>query len=224
MKKECRNELEILLERYPTLGTIRQQIEEAFEIMASCYAGEGKLLIVGNGGSSSDAQHIVGELMKGFRSSRPLSGREKEKLCQIEPSLGKDLAGKLQQALPAIAIDGHPSLLTAFANDVDASCAYAQAVYGYGCGADVLLAISTSGNSKNILYAAVAAKARGMRVIALTAENGGELKRLADVSVCVPQEECYQAQELHLPIYHCWCLMLEQYFFRGVHKDAEGCC
>lgn len=213
MKKECNRELELLLRRYPALEKIHSDIETAFEVMAECYAGQGKLLIAGNGGSSSDAQHMTGELMKGFHSKRELPGEERRKLRRVQKPLGEELAEKLQLALPAIALDGQSALFTAFSNDVDAKMAYAQQVYGYGRKGDVLLAISTSGNSQNILYAAVAAKARDMKVIALSAGNGGALYDLADVCVCVPAQECYQAQELHLPVYHCWCLMLEQQFF-----------
>ena len=159
-----------------------------------------------------DAQHIVGELMKGLVRLRRLSRRSRRNFGRSAVP-GRDTGQQLQQALPAMALDGQTSLSTAFANDVNGTLAYAQQVYGYGRAGDVFLAITTSGNSENILCAAVAAKARGMQVIGLTGRDGGGLKELADLMVMVPEKECVFAQELHLPIYHCWCMMLEDYFF-----------
>lgn len=207
------DDLENLVHCYPMLEVVCDEIKSAYEKMAACYSQGGKLLIAGNGGSCSDAQHMVGELMKGFRNMRPLPEKEQDNLSRIDDPFGKKLAQNLQCALPAIALDGHTSLLTALANDIDMIYAYAQQIYAYGKAGDVFVAISTSGNSENIICAAIAAKARDMQVIALTADKGGALRSFADVSVCVPVKECWRAQELHVPIYHCWCLMLEKQFF-----------
>ena len=211
MKK--RKELVELLERYPALTTIENELQQAYMLMQEAYETGCKLLVAGNGGSAADAEHIVGELMKGFKLQRPLSEEEKAALCKADAEIGAELSSKLQGALPAIALSNHPALNTAFINDVDASMVFAQQINGYGRVGDVFLAITTSGNSKNVLYAAVMAKAKGLKVIALTGGTGGKIKELADVAVVVPEKETYKIQELHLPIYHCWCLMLENTFF-----------
>ena len=206
--------IEELVKRYPVLESVKGQIEDAYKILETCYENGGKLLIAGNGGSAADSDHIVGELMKGFEKKRSLSKMQQELLQKVDPVMGKVLAKELQGALPAITLDSHSSLYTAYANDMDAKVCLAQALQGYGHPQDVLLAISTSGNSENILYAAVTARAFGMPVIALTAKEGGKLVGLSDIAVRVPQEKTFRAQELHLPIYHCWCRMLEQHFFQ----------
>lgn len=206
-------QLELLIRRYPVLEPIKSEINQAYRILEECYARGGKLLVAGNGGSCADSEHIVGELMKGFCKKRPVSEAFAEELKTIDQERGEVLAGKLQGALPAIALTGHPGLSTAFLNDVDGGLIYAQQVYGYGKPGDVLLGISTSGNAENVLYAAVAAKAKGMKVIGLTGKDGGKLKGAADAAIVVPSEETYQIQELHLPIYHTLCLMLEERFF-----------
>jgi D-sedoheptulose 7-phosphate isomerase len=205
--------LEELLTRYPVLISVKDDIKEAYEILENCYKNGGKLLIAGNGGSCADAEHIVGELMKGFVKPRAVSAEFVEKLTVADPVRGKELADKLQGGLPAIALTGHPGLSTAFLNDVDGNLIYAQQTYGYGKEGDVLLGISTSGNSKNIMYAMTAARAIGMKTIGLTGRNGGELKETADVSIVVPEKETFKIQELHLPVYHALCLMLEERFF-----------
>jgi len=210
MKPNYMNEL---IERYPQLQPIETDVKAAYDLLEKCYREEGKLLIAGNGGSSSDAEHIVGELMKGFVKTRKMDGEFADKLAAVEPDLSKILIEKLQGSLPAIALSGHPALTTAYLNDVDGKLCFAQQTYGYGKAGDVLLAISTSGNSKNVLYALVVAKAKGMKVIGLTGGNGGRLKELADVTILVPETETYKIQELHLPIYHALCLMLEERFF-----------
>ena len=210
---EKRTEMIELLERYPALKTIESELQQACDLMQEAYEGGNKLLVAGNGGSAADAEHIVGELMKGFKLQRPLSEEEKAALCKADATIGVELGAKLQGALPAIALSNHPALNTAFINDVDASMVFAQQMNGYGNAGDVFLAITTSGNSKNVLYAAVLAKAKGLKVIALTGGTGGKIKELADVTVIVPEKETYKIQELHLPIYHCWCLMLENTFF-----------
>lgn len=205
--------LDTLIARYPDLSSVREAVEEAYWILEECYSRGGKLLIAGNGGSSADAEHIVGELMKGFVKRRELSGERKAALEAADPEHGRALADKLQEGLPAIALSGHPALSTAFLNDVDGDMIYAQQVWGYGTEGDVLLGISTSGNAKNIDYAVTAARAKGMKVIGLTGRDGGRLGARADAAVIVPEQETYRIQELHLPVYHALCLMLEERFF-----------
>lgn len=210
---EPMNYLLELLTRYPVLTSVKDEIKEAYEILENCYENGGKLLIAGNGGSCADAEHIVGELMKGFVKPRAVSEEFAQKLLEADPVRGKELADKLQGGLPAIALTGHPGLSTAYLNDVDGSLIYAQQTYGYGKKGDVLLGISTSGNSKNIMYAMAAARAIGMKTIGLIGKDGGQLKETADVSIVVPEKETYKIQELHLPVYHALCLMLEERFF-----------
>ena len=207
--------LDLLIMRYPHLECCKGNVIIAFEFIRDCYKNGGKLLVCGNGGSAADAEHIVGELMKGFKKARHLASIEVEKLVEIDSLMGRTLADNLQGALPAIALDGHPALTTAYMNDCEPIICFAQQVYGYGCKNDVLFAISTSGNSRNVLYAVVAAKAKGMVVIGLTGENDSKLSAMSDVCIRVPSTETYQIQELHLPIYHCLCLMLEDYFFNS---------
>jgi D-sedoheptulose 7-phosphate isomerase len=205
--------LEELMERYPALTCVKDEILKAYEVLETCYENGGKLLIAGNGGSCADAEHIVGELMKGFVKRRAVSEEFAKKLAEADPERGKELAEKLQGGLAAIALTGHPGLSTAFLNDVDGDLIFAQQTYGYGKTGDVLLGISTSGNSKNVMYAMAAAKALGMKTIGLTGKDGGQLKTAADVTIVVPESETFKIQELHLPIYHALCLMLEERFF-----------
>lgn len=208
-------QLDILTERYPALAECRQEIEKAYQILERCFAGGNKLLVAGNGGSCADAEHIVGELMKGFKLPRTCSAQFAEKLAAADAVRGPLLAERLQGGLPAIALSNHQGLNTAYINDVSDGglLMYAQQVYGYGKEGDVFWGISTSGNSKNVMYAAVVARARGMKVIGLTGAKGGELAAFADVAIKAPETETYMIQELHLPIYHCLCLMLEERFF-----------
>lgn len=202
-----------LIDRYPKLESIKKDIEVAYELIKNMYKDGGKLLVGGNGGSAADSEHIVGELMKGFCKKRKISTDLAEKLENINEDLGLELGKCLQGALKAIAITGHTGLTTAFANDVDPNMIFAQQVYGYGDNKDILLCISTSGNSKNLIYAAITAKAKGMKVITLTGKNGGRLKEYSDISIIVPENETFKIQELHLPIYHALCLELEEFFF-----------
>ena len=202
MNEKVYSHLELLIRRYPTLEGIKEQIEKSFEIIRNCYENGGKLIIGGNGGSCADAEHIVGELMKGFKKMRPLDNAEKNALTDIDSALGAQLAEKLQGGLPAVALSSQTALITAFANDVDAALSFAQGVMALGAKGDALLALSTSGNSKNVLYAARVAKALGLTVIALTGKDGGELSTVADVCISVPADVTYLAQELHLPICH----------------------
>jgi D-sedoheptulose 7-phosphate isomerase len=207
------NKIDELIKRYPVLIKNKEDIMNAYKIIRLSYENGGKLLIAGNGGSSSDADHIVGELMKGFVLPRKINDELRQRLIDIDADKGTELADRLQNALPAIALSNHNSLNTAFLNDVDGTMCFAQQTHGYGVADDVLLAISTSGNSKNIIYASIVAKAKGLKVIGLTGQGGGTLAKLADVMIAVDEKETYKIQELHLPIYHCLCLMLEDYFF-----------
>lgn len=208
-----RDFLEELIERYPVLAPVKEDIWNVYKMMEECYANGGKVLIAGNGGSSADAEHIVGELMKGFKKSRSVSEEFADKLRKIDGERAEELIEKLQGGLPAISLSSHPALCTAYLNDVDGNLIVAQQVYGYGKEGDVFLGISTSGNAKNIMYAAAVAKAKGMKVAALTGKDGGKLGKAADAAVIVPDPETYRIQELHLPIYHVLCLMLEERFF-----------
>ena len=216
MEKLEEEHVRTLLQRYPELEPVRKSIWDAFEVLAECYEKQGKLLVAGNGGSAADSEHIVGELMKSFVLDRRVDPGFANALCSVDTTLGKVLSNHLQGALPAIALDGHLALTTAYMNDCEPLLCFAQQVYGYGKTGDVFLGISTSGNSKNVLYAAVTARAKGMKVIGLTGEKESELSSIADVCIRVPQTETYKVQELHLPIYHCLCLMLEEHFFMEV--------
>ena len=188
-------------------------IVEAYQILEESYTNDGKLLVAGNGGSAADAEHIVGELMKGFVNPRKLEAEYSDALITVNNELGRVLSENLQGALPAIALDGHLALTTAYLNDCEPLLCFAQQVNGYGRKSDVFLGISTSGNSRNILYAATVAKAKGMKVIGLTGEKDSKLSEISDTCIQVPETETYKIQELHLPVYHCLCLMLEDTFF-----------
>ena len=214
-------EIDILVERYPQLSCIANDLYSCYSIIADCYKKGGKLLIAGNGGSAADAEHIVGELMKGFKLPRKVDDTFATRLCETNEELGNVLAQNLQGALPAIALDGHPALSTAYMNDCEPLLCFAQQVNGYGKEGDVFLGISTSGNSKNILYAAVTARAKGMKIIGLTGAKNSKLEQMSDVCIKVPQTETYMIQELHLPVYHCLCLMLENEFF-GLHEKDKN--
>jgi D-sedoheptulose 7-phosphate isomerase len=205
--------IDLLMERYPSLESAKNDIVAAYLLLEESYKNGGKLLVAGNGGSAADAEHIVGELMKGFKLPRKPEADFAEKLVEENQELGSVLAENLQGALPAIALDGHPALSTAYMNDCEPLLCFAQQVNGYGKSGDVFLGISTSGNSKNVLYAATTAHAKGMKVIGLTGAKDSKLKDMSDVCIKAPQTETYMIQELHLPIYHCLCLMLEDRFF-----------
>jgi len=202
-----------LIQRYPSLECVKNDISAAFDIIAASYTKSGKLLIAGNGGSASDAEHIAGELMKTFAKKRNLPESFIADIKKVDTEIADYLIPRMQPGLPTIALSGHASLNTACINDIDGNITFAQQVYGYGKETDVLLAISTSGNSKNVLYAAAVAKAKKLKVIALSGGTGGELKQVADVSIIVPETETFKVQELHLPVYHCLCQMLENHFF-----------
>ena len=205
--------IDILVERYPVLEICRESIVDAYNILEECYRKDHKLLIAGNGGSAADSEHIAGELMKRFKIIRPCPTEFAEKLKRIDPVRGENLAKNLERGLMAIPLVAHEALTTAYINDVDGLGVFAQQLYGFGREGDVFLGISTSGNSKNIMSATVVARALGIKVIGLTGAKGGELAEVADVAIKVPETETYMIQELHLPVYHCLCLMLEDRFF-----------
>ncbi len=202
-----------LITRYPKLQSVEKQILSAARSLISCYEHGNKLLICGNGGSSSDSDHIVGELMKGFEHKRPLDETFKNRLSESGGERGAYLAEKLQGGFPAISLSAHTALITATANDTDASLVYAQQVVGYGTAGDILLGISTSGNSLNIIDALIAAKAKGITNIGLTGETGGKMKSFCDILINVPETRTAYVQELHLPVYHALCLIVENHFY-----------
>ena len=205
--------MEDLFSRYPALISCKSDIENTIKTVIESYKSGGKLLLCGNGGSCADCEHIVGELMKSFLSKRPISEAQKEKMKENNPNLTDDLLSKLQLAVPAIALPSIVGLNSAFCNDVDPELVYAQTLMGLGRNNDVLLCISTSGNSKNCVAAADVAKGLGLTVVALTGQTGGKLKAIADVCICAPETETYKVQELHLPIYHHICMQTEKFFF-----------
>jgi D-sedoheptulose 7-phosphate isomerase len=208
--------LDELIRRYPQLENISEKINEAAERLIRCYQNGNKLLICGNGGSCSDSDHIAGELLKGFEQKRPLDDLIRNSLITSSGKRGQYLAEKLQAGLPAISLSAHSGLITAVANDTDATLIYAQQVMAFGKPGDVLLGISTSGNAQNVLDAAVTARAKGMTVVGMTGETGGKLKKCCDILINVPERRTAFVQELHLPVYHTLCLIIENHFF-GIH-------
>lgn len=213
MEEKLYKHIEALIKRYPILKSIEKDIVEAYILLEKCYKAGGKILIAGNGGSAADAEHMAGELMKRFRSPRPIDEELANRLKTIDSVRGEALAKNLECSLMAIPLVAHEALTTAYINDVDGLGVFAQQLFGYGRKGDVFLGISTSGNSENILNAAVVAKALGICVLGLTGVSGGQLLEFCDVCIKVPEEETYLIQELHLPVYHCLCLMLEEKFF-----------
>lgn len=205
----------LLMQRYPVLKAVEKEFVDAYLLMEACYCNDGKLLVAGNGGSAADAEHMTGELMKRFCIRRSVDPDFAEKLKRADPVRGAHLADSLERGLMAIPLVAYEALTTACINDVNGLNMFAQQLFGFGRKGDVFLGISTSGNSENVLHAAVTAKAMGIKVIGLTGATGGELVHWADVVVRVPETETYRIQELHLPIYHSWCLMLEDRFFGG---------
>lgn len=213
MEQKLNKHIDLLIERYPQLSSCKESIIQAYEILEESYKNSGKLLIAGNGGSAADSEHIVGELMKGFNKARKLDEHYCNALKDANEELGKILSENLQGSLPAIALDGHQALTTAYMNDCEPLLCFAQQVNGFGCKGDVFMGISTSGNSKNVLFAATVAKAKGMKVVGLTGAKDSKLSAMADICIQVPETETFMIQELHLPVYHCLCLMLEDRFF-----------
>lgn len=202
-----------LLQRYPVLEEISEDIKKAADTIKDCYEKGGKVLLCGNGGSSADCEHIAGELMKGFLKKRPVSREKRSSMKLRAPFIEDELISKLQCGLPAISLPSMTALNSAFSNDVDPELIYAQSLMALGDEGDVLIAISTSGNSKNICAAAKVAKALGVTVIGLTGKEGGMLGSLSDVCICAPETETFKVQELHLPIYHYICAEVEAHFF-----------
>lgn len=207
------NHINVLITRYPDLEPCRDQIERAFILWKDSFTAGRKTLVCGNGGSASDSEHIVGELMKGFVKKRPLGMEFAQEAKSMFGASGEYLAANLQGALPAISLTSQQSLITAIGNDTCYDLVYAQQVYGYGKAGDVLVAMSTSGNAKNVIHAAQVAKLKSMVTIGFTGRDGGELAELCDVTIKVPDIETYRIQERHLAIYHTLCLMLEEAFF-----------
>lgn len=195
--------MENLIKRYKSLSVCREDIEKALKFMIETYEKGGKIMVCGNGGSAADSEHIVGELMKGFVSERKV----------FDERIPEEIREKLQGALPAVSLPSQSAVLSAYINDVSPEMMYAQLVFGYGKKEDLLICISTSGNSKNIVNAAKVANSLGINVLSLTGEGGGELSKISNVTVKAPERETYKVQELHLPIYHYLCLKTEEHFF-----------
>ena len=212
MKKSTQNIIDNLIDRYPQLEDC--QIKEAIEMVIDCYKQKKKLLICGNGGSAADALHIVGELMKGFLLPRKINEDKERQIKEMFPEISKYLIENLQEALPAISLVSETALLTAYANDQTPDLSFAQQVLGYGDTKDILIAISTSGNSENVIYAAKMAKVQGMKVISFTGRQGGKLRDISDILINVPSDETFIIQEYHLPIYHTLCAAVENEMFK----------
>jgi D-sedoheptulose 7-phosphate isomerase len=205
--------VEELTSNYPELEACRSQVEAAVDVIADSIRRDGTLLICGNGGSAADSGHIVGELVKGFEMDRPVSETTRQALLDTYPQRGEYLADHLQGSLPAISLTSHTAFLTAYANDVAPDMVFAQQVYGYGHSGDVLLGLSTSGNSGNVLNAVRVANAQGLDTVGLTGPDGGRINALCDVTVRVPGSSTAEIQERHLPVYHAVCRALEREFF-----------
>lgn len=209
-----KDRIEELTRKYPELVGCLADIHAALQLLITCYRQGGKLLVCGNGGSASDAEHIVGELMKGFMSKRVLPSEKRRIFMDMYGAQGDYLADHLQGALPAISLVSHSSLISAYSNDVAADMIFAQQVYGYGQPGDIVLGLSTSGNSKNVLHALQVGKAMGLHTIGLTGKQGGRMTALCDVTIRVPWDSTPDIQERHLPIYHALCIAVEEEFFR----------
>ena len=205
--------LQETLRRYKQLEPLEEAIQKAAETIINTYKNGGKVLVCGNGGSCSDADHIVGELMKSFEGKRPLSEQLQQKLVELSPETGKMLAEKLQQGLPAISLTVHSALITAIANDIGGEVIYAQQITGYGNPGDVLIGLSTSGNSQNVIDAMIVARAKGLITIGMTGETGGKMKEWSDILLNVPERRTAYVQELHLPVYHAICMIVETEIF-----------
>lgn len=222
MKQDTKKELERLLAGYPALEVVREQVQQAFELLKQCTDAGGTIYVCGNGGSAADSEHIVGELMKSFQRSRSLSIQEKEAFRACAGAEGLRLADRLEHAIPAVSLVSQVGVSTAFANDVGAEAVFAQLVYGYGKKKDLLWALSTSGNSVNVVYAAYAAKVRQMKILAMTGEADSRLDALANLTIRAPSLDTAQIQEYHLPIYHCLCAMLEAEYYSGPQPSGQS--
>lgn len=213
MKEIVKEELNDLIRRYPCLDVCKKDIEKAYLLLEKAYDKNKKLLIAGNGGSAADSEHMAGELMKRFKINRPVDKKFVEKLKKIDKERGSKLGKNLEMPIRAVPLTSHVAITTAYMNDADATGVFAQQMLGFGDAGDVFLAISTSGNSENIISASVVAKAMGIKVIGLTGKKDCLLDKYSDVCIKVPEIETYKIQELHLPVYHCLCLMLENHYF-----------
>ncbi len=213
MKQSSKELLERLLNETPELEPARDNLAKGIDAIISCFRADGKMLVCGNGGSASDALHIVGELMKSFVLPRRPLPEEETKLRKSAAGDAEYILNNLQRALPTISLVSETALITAYSNDAAPELAFAQQVYGYGRPGDVLLALSTSGNSKNVLYACQVAQAFGLTVVALTGETGGVIKTAADILVTVPGTDAFRVQNLQMPLYHMLCLVVEHEFF-----------
>ena len=203
-----------LIERYPALAVCEKDIRAAASAIIDSYKAGGKLIVAGNGGSAADSDHITGELLKSFVKKRKPEQKFLDALSAIDSDTGSYLSDKLQGSLPAIALTNNSALMTASLNDVDGNVLFAQQVMGFGKKGDVFLGISTSGNSKDVIYALAVAKALGVKTVALTGKTGGKCKAVADISIVVPENETFKIQEFHLPVYHALCLTIEEYFWK----------
>ncbi len=202
-----------LLKRYPSLESAKEEITKAENALINGFKNGNKLLICGNGGSCADCEHIVGELMKGFLSKRPITEEQKAKMKTNCPEIDDKYLSLLQRAVPAISLPSFTALNTAFCNDVEPELVFAQGLMGLGKKDDILLCISTSGNSKNIAAAALTAKALGLKTIGITGKTGGKLKSICDICISVPETTTFKVQELHLPVYHYLCARVEEELF-----------
>lgn len=212
MKETTKKIYDELFERYTVLASIKETVLNVFELIKFTYKNGGTLYCGGNGGSAADSEHIVGELLKSFKKQRAVDKTTAEYLSACGEE-GKYLLSKLEGSLPAVSLISQTGILTAFANDKSWDTAIAQQLYGIGKAGDCLIVLSTSGNSKNCVNAVLVAKAKEMKTVAFTGVGGGKLKELCDECICAPEKETYKVQELHLPIYHCLCAMLEEEFF-----------
>lgn len=213
MKVYTKNLIESFFLKFSNLHDLKESMEKAIAEMTERIENGGKVLICGNGGSASDSEHIAGELLKEFYIKRPINHEFKEKLVEVYGEEGRDMAENLQGAIPAISLISHSGFLSAYGNDAKPELSYAQEVFAYGNPGDMLIAISTSGNAKNVCYAAMLAKTLDVFVLSLTGEDGGKLRKYSDILINVPEKETYLVQELHLPLYHLLCRGIEYEIF-----------
>jgi len=213
MKEYTKNLIESFFLKWSNLFYLKENMEKSIALMTSRIQSGGKVLICGNGGSASDSEHIAGELLKEFYIKRPIDQKLREKLIEAYGEEGRAMAGSLQGAIPAISLVSHTGFLSAYGNDAKPELSYAQEVFAYGNPGDMIIAISTSGNAKNVCYAAMMAKTLDVFVLSLTGEDGGNLRNYSDVLLNVPEKETYLVQELHLPLYHLLCRGIEYEIF-----------
>lgn len=211
MKQNVEKIFNTFFEDYPALSVCKNDVKSVYEILENTYKNNGKILVCGNGGSAADCEHIVGELMKGFRLSRPLKNADVTPFLKYDG--GEKIARGLQKGLPAISLVSHTGLMTAFLNDCDPGLVFAQQVFGYMNECDTLIALSTSGNSENVVNAVITAKAKNGKTVAVTGKTGGKLLSLCDAIIKLPSADTAKIQELTLPLYHTLCAMLEEEFF-----------